>query len=570
MDGWITIGTELETKQFDKQILELERKINDLEKIINSPKDIGLSPSDIQDAELELEKTKNKLIKIKEQQQKLNQEAQKNVLGNSFSNALKSVGKLTLGIFGIRSAYLGIRQAVSTLSQYNDELANKIQAIKLALISTIEPVINFIVGVVSKVVSFIGYILKMLFGIDIFAKATALSFGKINAGASGATKSVKEMRKQLAGFDEINVLNENGTTGLAGGLGNIGGIANQLKDLDNQGEKVFKNFRKWFLGSDKTSFKGILEDNIKIFKNHWAMMTSTVKSVSAVIFKPLTDAFQFTMDSLKPIIEPVKRELGKMIQDVKPIWNDTVNNYLKPLWKNFVNYMKPNVIDPFINTFKPIGTQIYNMLVPIVNRIIDLINNAFGVFGVNLKHWEYQTEETGEKVGDNLTEPLNDVQKEVQDINKQKINIKASTGQLNTVQTKLSDIWTTLKNIIKKPWDVTFRMALGGGLSSFGFAGGGGYRAKGGIFYPSKLPRLASGGIINQPGRGVPYNGAIIGERGAEAVVPLTDRQQMELLGQTIGKYITINATVVNTMNGRVISRELKQVENEQNFAFNT
>ena len=276
------------------------------------------------------------------------------------------------------------------------------------------------------------------------------------------------------------------------------------------------------------------------------------------------------MESLKPIIEPVKSALNKMIEDVKPIWNGTINNYLKPLWKNFVNYMKPNVIEPFINTFKPIGTQIYNMLVPIVNNIIDLINNAFGVFGVNLKHWEYQTEETGEKVGDNLTEPLNEVQKEVQGINKQKVDIKASTGQLNTVKSKLSDIFTTLKNIIKKPWDITFRMSLGGGLSSFGFGGSGGYRAKGGIFYPSKLPRLASGGIINQPGRGVPYNGAIIGERGAEAVVPLTDRQQMELLGQTIGKYITINATVVNTMNGRVISRELKQVENEQNFAFNT
>lgn len=569
MDGWITIGTELETKQFDKQILELERKINDLEKIINSPKDIGLSPSDIQNAELELEKTKNKLIQIREEQQKLNQETKKNGLSLAFSNAIKKAGKLALAVFGIRSAYLAVRQAMNILSQYNEDLANKIQAIKLALATVIEPIVNFIVNTVGKVVSFIGYILKSLFGIDIFARATALSFNKINASAGGATKSVKEMRKQLAGFDEINVLNENGTTGLAGGLGNVNGIANQLKDLDNQGEKLFKSFRKWFLGSDKNSFKGILEDNIKLFKNHWEMMSTTLKNVAGIIFKPLKDAFEFTMESLRPIIEPVKRELGKMIQDVKPIWNDTVNNYLKPLWKNFVNYMKPNVIDPFINTFKPIGMQIYNMLVPIVNNIIDLINNAFGVFGVNLKHWEYQTEETGEKVGDNLTEPLNDVQKEVQNINKQKVDIKANTGQLNTVQTKLSDIFTTLKNIIKKPWEVTFKMAFGGGLGSFGFGSGGGYRAKGGIFYPSKLPRLASGGIINQPGRGVPYNGAVIGERGAEAVVPLTDRQQMELLGQTIGKYITINATVVNTMNGRVISRELKQVENEQNFAFN-
>lgn len=43
----------------------------------------------------------------------------------------------------------------------------------------------------------------------------------------------------------------------------------------------------------------------------------------------------------------------------------------------------------------------------------------------------------------------------------------------------------------------------------------------------------------------------------------------MELLGQTIGKYIVVNANIVNTMNGRVISRELKQVQSEENFAFN-
>ena len=52
--------------------------------------------------------------------------------------------------------------------------------------------------------------------------------------------------------------------------------------------------------------------------------------------------------------------------------------------------------------------------------------------------------------------------------------------------------------------------------------------------------------------------------------MPLTDTEQMELLGSTIGKYITINANIVNTMNGRVISRELKQIQNEQNFAYNS
>jgi len=43
----------------------------------------------------------------------------------------------------------------------------------------------------------------------------------------------------------------------------------------------------------------------------------------------------------------------------------------------------------------------------------------------------------------------------------------------------------------------------------------------------------------------------------------------METLGATIGKYITINANIVNKMNGRVISRQLQTIRNEEEFAYN-
>lgn len=52
-------------------------------------------------------------------------------------------------------------------------------------------------------------------------------------------------------------------------------------------------------------------------------------------------------------------------------------------------------------------------------------------------------------------------------------------------------------------------------------------------------------------------------------IIPLTDTQAMETLGSAIGRYITINAVIENRMNGRIISRELKQVENNQDFAYN-
>ena len=84
-----------------------------------------------------------------------------------------------------------------------------------------------------------------------------------------------------------------------------------------------------------------------------------------------------------------------------------------------------------------------------------------------------------------------------------------------------------------------------------------------------KFPRLAKGGIINMPGRGVDYYGANIGERGREGIVPLDNEASLRLIGETMAKYITINASITNTMNGRVISRELQKVQNESSFAFN-
>lgn len=43
----------------------------------------------------------------------------------------------------------------------------------------------------------------------------------------------------------------------------------------------------------------------------------------------------------------------------------------------------------------------------------------------------------------------------------------------------------------------------------------------------------------------------------------------MSELGREIGKNVLVNLTNITEMNGRVISRELKQVQSEQDFAYN-
>lgn len=71
------------------------------------------------------------------------------------------------------------------------------------------------------------------------------------------------------------------------------------------------------------------------------------------------------------------------------------------------------------------------------------------------------------------------------------------------------------------------------------------------------------------PNRGTMLGGAIVGESGREGVIPLTDTQAMAQLGEEIGKHVLVNLTNVTEMNGRVLAREIKQIQSEQNFAFN-
>lgn len=71
------------------------------------------------------------------------------------------------------------------------------------------------------------------------------------------------------------------------------------------------------------------------------------------------------------------------------------------------------------------------------------------------------------------------------------------------------------------------------------------------------------------PNKGTLVGGAITGESGKEGILPLTNNQAMETLGYEIGKNVTVNLTNITEMNGRVLNRELKRMQSQQNFAYN-
>ena len=130
---------------------------------------------------------------------------------------------------------------------------------------------------------------------------------------------------------------------------------------------------------------------------------------------------------------------------------------------------------------------------------------------------------------------------------KMKVNVEADTKKANT----------TLGSLLKTFGENAAKVFNASGLKE----------TASNIWKKISGIKLASGGIVNMPGKGVPV-GAIAGEAGAEAVIPLND-ETMERLGSAIARHMSVNLTNINQMNGRTISRELQKIMNEESFSGN-
>lgn len=283
MDGWVTIGTKLDTKDFDKQIKEVESKLNDLEATLQmaSEDKTLFSTTEIREMEAEAEKLRNKLVDLRKKQADLNKVDLSNIT-KSMSNIIKKAVKWGLAIFSLRSAYSFIRQSISTISQYNEQFATDLEYIRYALASSLQPVIERIVKLVQLLLTYINYIWKAWFGKELFASAK--SFENMKKSSGGVAKNVKEIKKQLAGFDEMNILNEDGSVSAGGG-----GISVPSIDLTDWNNITIPKWIQWIadnkdivLGFLKGVAAGLIAIKIAKFAADLSKVLKFCKGLSAL------------------------------------------------------------------------------------------------------------------------------------------------------------------------------------------------------------------------------------------------------------------------------------------------
>ena len=619
MDGWVVIGTKLDTKQLEKDLKSSERQLRQYEKeaekltdkkakleidlqgyyeakktiedMTNEALKLAQTEGEVsqqlrleqtelekldlkyskqldalEDVEMQMkENTKNQSLlnnEIDETNRKLQQSkgissvsGTVNDIGKQTSKAIRGVGKWALAIFGLRSAYMFVRQSASTLAQYNDQIASDLEYISFAMASMLQPIIEKMIQLVYKLLNYVNYIAKAWFGVDLFANASAKAMEK-------GSKSAEKMKKSLAGFDEMNVLNDNGTTGA------MGNVAPSV-DLSAPENVEIPDWLKWIKENKDIVIAGLLGIAGALVSVNLGLNLIRSFGVGVAIFgliKFIQDLSKY-LDQLNGDLENCGTSMegfGKIISDVGLIIlgvglifldlpaiilgvavticgivyskSDEINKIVEE------KIFKP--IDKLINRLETKGIFGNSLKIGLISlkSFIEMGLTYFNDFGLSIK-----------QVFDGILLVLKgDFKNGFVNIFKGIVNLAIS--MINLLINSLNATWVGVRVLI----------------TEIGKATGKKWKISD-VKIPT-IPKLAKGTILNYPGNGVPVAGgnAIAGEAGREAYLPLSDTQLLEELGSTIGKYITINANITNTMNGRIISRELQKINANSDFATNS
>ncbi len=170
-------------------------------------------------------------------------------IGNSFSNGIKSIKGFALSLLSVRGAFTAVSKAAQAYLSFDTQLSASIQNCWNVLGSLLAPVIEYIVGLFTKLVSVVATFVKALTGIDLVARANAKALDK----QAKSTKGAASASKQLSGIDDIDNL----SSGSGGGGGSdFTPITTETIDM-SQFETVLNKI------------KGILSEIFKPFKEAW-------------------------------------------------------------------------------------------------------------------------------------------------------------------------------------------------------------------------------------------------------------------------------------------------------------
>lgn len=603
--GKLVVGVELKTKKFDAQIEETKHKIEELEeiaKVLELHIDIGDNKEQLIKVNTEIEKLKNNLVDLHKKQR-----------GNTdfgFKEGLKDLKKFALGLIGIRGLYSLARKASSTWLSQDTELAKKFESIWLGISALMKPVLEWLADIMYKLLGYLNEFVKAFTGgnVDLIATANAKAIEK-------QAKAMKELKNQTYGFDELNIQQENDTSSSSSAttipeiklnpkikkfvqdvgkaLGDVYGWLKKIADwvddhLGANGDIALGLLI--LLGVSALTGNGLLAILTAIIAIY-----ETIKNIRDLLdawggFKKASEdlernanAAEKTTQKYKDLTEENNNYMksGKATEQEQKKWIDSLDDLNESMAENSDSLKN---IRTNSQSTKKSQEELLNQS-KLLTDSYELMNDTYGLSKDSAEKY-IKALETQRTIMKNLGQDTTEIDQKIAlvrsemeqfdntDANAQiKITINAEDKTkpiIDKASKNLSDFAKKFginlgQKAIKGADPLTLGLSgLGQTLEyilnpkNFGLKTGG------------ILNKSALGSIVNNPGKGV-YVGAntIAGEAGKEGVIPLTDPNAMTELGETIGRYITVNLTNITKLDSKIINKTNNTISNDMNFIRN-
>ena len=523
MQGKVIIGTEVETKSFDKQIDYIRSRMEEIEDKLKKA-DLGYEVGDTQKLEKDYEKLNNQLGNLIKKQNELNRKdysgLKKSIenVSNSVEKATHKISKMALAVFGIRSAFMFVRKSINTITDDDEQLKADIDYMRNALAYTLEPVVRGIVELAKQLMFYIAYIIKRWTGKNIFENAN-----KSLKNSVGSAKALnKELSKTIAGFDEMNTLQKTSSSGDTGG--GAGAITPSF-DLSNIKEPDWSIIYSW---TDKLK---------NIFNKTFDIIKGNIKKVMGDLgfSKEFIQVWEFAVDGVKKIINGLLDVFGGILEII---------------------------IGLLSGDAKKVKEGFSKLISGIINMLLGLVQTIAGIFGMGLTAlYDAFIRPATSAISKFVSNVVNSINSIIGKINNvfSKLGNKAGNIFGSAFKGAINIALSAIENILNKPISaINFLIKQVNRLPGVNMS----------RLSTFKFPRLARGGIVNNPGNGVFMGNYIAGEKGAEAVIPLND-ETLDRLGLAFARHTTINATIPVYAYNRQVAREIKRIEANQNFAMN-
>lgn len=427
-----------------KQQEYLKSKIEDL-KYLLSQTDMGFEVGDTLKIEADIEKLENRLKKLQNQGRNTGEEissafdkikakiksagthiaslgskfkatlSSSKGLGKSFTstfnNGIKSIKRFAMGLLSVRTAVSMVSKAMQSYLSYDTQLSNSIQNCWNVLGSLLAPILEFVISLFSKAVSYVNAFVEALTGINLVARANKKAL-------DSQAKSTKKLSDTQSSLDEFHTV----STDTGSGNDNkpitvepvdmdkldflfdwIDKAKKLLATLFDPIKEAWDNKGKAFIDSLKNAFEGIKSLGIAVFSSIFEVWTNgTGQKIVENILEMWTNVFNI-VGALSQALANAWNNAGNgtaIIQAIADIFigiQDIVNSIANSLlnWVMSDNFQSAlnvvlGILADLFGYVQEIMAWVVTMyetyLAPVVDKVLDCISRIIIAIG---SVWEF-------------------------------------------------------------------------------------------------------------------------------------------------------------------------------------